>query len=422
MSHRRPLAFLLAVAILAGPGPVALAAGTGTTSGSPAPLLWAGRVVDRHGQPVPARVSAFIRPPASAIPSAGAGAAAPASILLTSGQAGREGRFELRAEAPAVPAEYRPDGWLHVMVFTEGTDGSWAIATDSVRYVPAGGGLERPVWLSTLEAAERAEGLRTAGGSRARVMAAGDRLVAEDQVGGDERPAVIQLGGPRAQASDGQPFGSGGPGDPYEGCTARYVEGRQEAMRTISDIDVGPHWSYVIDYADTGTTSWDVGYEQSGGNWKVAGTSSFSNSSGRGFNAEYGPYPGRYREAYQVELVHAKVLWQCASRTGPGPFYVRTVEPESWTGGTYNQGEPVVPCNPKFRKPVAGNTYGWRNEGKTSRYSASAAVYGFSGQAAVTYTKTIKLGWKNHLEHPRRVCGESDNPYEGRTRVAAMDE
>lgn len=253
-------------------------------------------------------------------------------------------------------------------------------------------------------------------------MAATNRLATEDQDSGFERPAVIKLGEPKAQASAAQPFGWEGPGDPYTGCTARYVESRQDAMRTISDIDVGPAWSYVINYADTGTTSWDVGYEASGGNWKVAGTSSFSNSAGRGFDAEYGPYPGRYREAYQVELVHAKVLWQCGSHTSPGQFFVRTVEPERWTGGTYNQYDPVVPCNPRFRKPVAGRTYGWRDEGKSSKYSAAAGVYGFSGQASVTYTNSIKLGWRNHLEHPRDVCGESGNPYFGRTRVAAMDE
>lgn len=421
MSHRRPLAVLFALVILAGPGSVALAADPRTTSGSPAPLLWAGRVVDLHGQPAPARVSAFIRPPASAIPLVGEETAAPASIPLTSSQTSRDGRFELRAEAPAVPAEYRPDGWLHVMLFSEAADGSWSIATDSVRYVPAGGGLARPVWLSTLDAAERAGQLRTSGGSRARTMAAMDRLAAEDLTGGDERPAVIRLGEPKAQASTAERYWKG-PGDPYVGCSARYVESRQDAMRTISDIDVGPAWSYRIDYADTGTTSWDVGYEASGGAWKVAGTSSFSSSTGRGFNAEYGPYHGRYREAYQVELVHAKVLWQCGSHTSPGPFFVRTVEPESWTGGTYNEGDPVVPCNPRFRTPVAGNTYGWRDKGKTSKYSAAAAVYGFSGQAAVTYTTSIKLGWKNHLGHPRDVCGESDKPYKGKTRVAAMDE
>ncbi|MGH2668010.1 MAG: hypothetical protein ACRDH5_02615, partial [bacterium] len=239
---------------------------------------------------------------------------------------------------------------------------------------------------------------------------------------GDERPAVIQLGEPRPAALGPQPAAWEGPGAPYTGCTARYVEDRRDAMRTISDIDVGPDWSYLIDYTDTGTTSWDVGYEQSGGNWKVAGTTSFSNSNGAGFNAEYGPYPGRFREAYQVQLVHAKVLWQCASRTTPGPFFVRTVEPESWTGGTYNEGDPVVPCNPSYRKPVAGNTHGWRQEGSTSQYSASAAVFGFGGRAAVTYSNAIKLGWKNHLGYPRDVCGERGNPYTGRTRVAAMDE
>jgi len=422
VSHRRPLAVLFALVILACSGSVALAAEPETTSGSPAPLLWAGRVVDRHGQAAPALVSAFIRPPASAIPSAGEATAAPASIPLTSGQTGQDGRFELRVESPAVPAEYRPDGWLHVMLFTEGADGSWSIATDSVRYVPAGGGLARPAWLSTLAAQERAEQLRTSGGSRTRTMAAMDRLEAEDQAGGDERPAVIQLGEPKAQASAAQPYGWKGPGEPYVACTARHVEDRQKAMRTISDIDVGPHWSYAIDYTNTGTTSWDVGYEQSGGNWKVAGTSSFSDSHSTGFNAEYGPYPARFRETYQVRLVHAKVLWQCGSRTSPGPFYVRTVEPESWTGGTFNEGEPVVPCNPRHKEPVAGRTYGWRYEGKSSKYSASAAVYGFSGQAAVSYSRSTRLGWRNHLEHARHVCGESGHPYTGRTRVAAMDE
>ncbi|MGH9042190.1 MAG: hypothetical protein ACRDZ3_18380 [Acidimicrobiia bacterium] len=91
-------------------------------------------------------------------------------------------------------------------------------------------------------------------------------------------------------------------------------------------------------------------------------------------------------------------------------------------GLTISQYDPVVPCNPRFRKPVAGRTYGWRDEGKSSKYSAAASIYGFSRQAAVAYTNSIKLGWKNHRERPRDVCGESGNPYTGRTRVAAMDE
>jgi hypothetical protein len=144
----------------------------------------------------------------------------------------------------------------------------------------------------------------------------------------------------------------GGGHDPIEVAPGRAVADGASEPALDSDIDVGPNWSYAINYADTGTTSWDVGYEASGGNWKVAGTSSFSNRRGRGFDAEYGPYGGRFREAYQVELVHAKVLWQCGSHTSPGPFFVRTVEPESWTGATYNQYDPVVPCNPRFRKSV----------------------------------------------------------------------
>lgn len=383
------------------------------------PLLWNGQVLDADGAPAKADVIAFIRPPASAIPAADSGAAAPASIPLASTTTDDDGGFELRAEPPAVPSAYRPDGWLHVMVLATAVDGSWMVANDSMRYVPAAGVASRGVWLSTIAAEERLRSLLADPLPKASVMQA---LVTEDLTSGIERPNVLQLVRPAPTAASGPGNRWKGPGDPYVGCSALAVEGRQEAFRTISDIDVGPAWSYKLKYTETGSTSWDIGVEQSGGQWKAAGTASFSQSHGKGFDAEYGPYPARFRESYQAQLLHAKVLWRCASKKSPGPFHVRTVEPESWGGGTFNQGDPVVPCNPRHRKPVAGRTTGWRDEDKASRYSASGGAFGFEGQAAVTYSKMTRLGWRNHLEPPRDVCGESGNPFEGRTRVAAMDE
>jgi hypothetical protein len=99
---------------------------------------------------------------------------------------------------------------------------------------------------------------------------------------------------------------------------------------------------------------------------------------------------------------------------------VRTVEPERWTGGTWNQFDPSVSCTSSNEIPVARGTFRWRGAGKSTKYSAAAAVFGFSGQASVTYTKSIRLGWKNHEDNPRVVCGESGHPFEGNTRVAAM--
>jgi hypothetical protein len=411
MSQRFRRLLALTAMCLAVPIPrIAAANASGTGQ---APLLWSGRIVDRHGEPSAAHVTAFLRPPASAIPTAESNGPAPASVPLASSIAGPDGRFDLRAALPGdVPLAYHPDGWFHVMVLAESAEGSWAPSTP----------LALGAWVSTSAGEDR---VRAALSDREPPNAASlARLITEDLTGGAERPDVLQLGEPRITAAGTGPASGRwkGPGDPYIGCNALAVEGREESFRTISDIDVGPAWSYVLSYTDTKTTSWDIGVEQSGGQWKAGGTTSFSNSRDRGFDSEYGPYPGRFRESYQVQLVHAKVLWRCASRRSPGPFYIRTVEPESWTGGTFNQGEPIVPCNPRNRKPVAGNTTGWRREGKTSKYSASAAGFGFSGQAEVGYSREVKLGWRNHLGHPRDVCGESGNPFEGRTRVAAMDE
>lgn len=407
------------LALLAFSAPQASAFDVAPASPTPTPLLWSGQVVDRTGTPVAAEVIAFLRPPASAIPIDGQGEALP-SIPLTSTKADRSGRFELRSTAPAIPDLYRPDGWLHLMVLATTPDGSSALANDSVRWIAPQSRLAGGAWVSTFLGEEQ---LRSALAAR-RSSDALAVLAAEDMTDGLERPPVLQLGEPspttfRAQGASDRWTG---PGAPYLGCSAMAVEDRQEAFRTISDIDVGPAWSYELDYTDTKTTAWDIGVEQSGGGWKAGGTTSFSNTLDAGFNADYGPYPSRFREAFQVQLVHAKVLWRCASQNSPGPFYIRTVEPERWTGGTYNQGDPVVPCNRGHREPVAGHAKGFRHEGRTSKYSAAAAVFGFSGQAAVTYSRYIKLGWKNHLDHARDVCGESDHPYRGRTRVAAMDE
>lgn len=422
MSQRFRRMIALAALSLAVPHPAVAAADRVLRSPDPtAPLLWRGRVVDRLGVPVAGRVTAFLRPPASAIPDAGSGSPAPASIPLASAVAGPSGDFELRALLPEVPAEYRPEGWLHVMVLAEAADGAWALANDSMRYVAPTGTLWNGAWVSTIADEGRLRAALTAPKLPTAAALAG--LITNGLTGGFERPDLLQLGEPRTMAGTGPASGRWkGPGDPYVGCNAVAVEGREKAFRTISDIDVGPGWSHILGYTDTRTTSWDIGVEQSGGGWKAGGTTSFSNALSAGFDAEYGPYPSRFREEYQIDLVHAKVLWRCGSKTSPGPFYIRTVEAENWAGGTFNQGEPIIPCNPKHREPIAGRTKGWRLEGKTSKYSASAAGFGFRGGAAVTYTKAIKLGWHNHFEHARDVCGESDNPFKGRTRVAAMDE
>ncbi len=293
------------------------------------PLLWVGRMVNGRGEPVTGTVSAQIRPASTAIPSRqdveaaeSRGLAPPTapSVPLTSARTAPDGRFELRAVMPSgVPAAYTPGDWVHVLVVAEGADGSSAIATDAVRWLPPGGALPAGAWVSSLSRGREVERLRA---SREWTAAIVRTLLAADLADSHERPQTLILDEPEDAQTPGL-WATGqrkGPGDPYRACTARYVEDRQDGLRTVADIDVGPDWSYRIDYQDTGTTSWEVGYERSQGEWRVAGTTSFSQSSSAGFNAEFGPYPQRFREGYQVQLVYAKVLWQCASTTSPEPF------------------------------------------------------------------------------------------------------
>jgi hypothetical protein len=372
------------------------------------PLLWRGRIVNAHGDPTAATVAAVLAPPPGGIPmrdEMAAGAIPIPSIPLSTTVAGGDGRFELRAGLPLVPTSFAPGGWMDVMLFIEGSDGGWAVALDSVRFFAGGGG----AWISKLSSESLAP-----------------RVPADDTAG--ERPAVIRLQ-PPASSAEQQRRAAGvlalkasGPGVPYRGCTALYREATANAFRTVADIDMGSDWSFRLEYQDTKTTSWDVGYDSDGKGWTVGGTHTFGQTSSKGFNAEIGPFPEEYyRESYQVELEHAKVLWRCAKQTSPGPFYVRTVEPERWTNSTYNEGEPHVVCpSLENRRSVGVGTFAWRDEGSTSQWSASGDVFGFRGGAGVGYTRQIRLGWRNHNRDPRFLCGESGDPFSGTTRVIGL--
>ncbi|MGH9011440.1 MAG: hypothetical protein ACRDYF_16580 [Acidimicrobiia bacterium] len=373
-----------------------------------APLLWRGQVVDASGNPTAATVSAVLAPPPGVIPQrdqVAAGRIALGSIPLSSAVAGRDGKFELRSGLPLVPPSFAPGGFMNVMLFIESNDGGWAVAMDSVRFVGPGPG----AWISKLSSESLAP-----------------RVPSDDTEG--ERPTVVTLQPPVGPAEQERraagvlAVNSNGPGAPYTGCTALYREGTANAFRTVADIDMSNDWSFRIEYQDTRTTSWDVGYDGGGKGWTVGGTHSFAQTSSKGFNAEIGPFPEQYyQESYQVDLEHAKVLWRCAKKTSPGPFYVRTVQPERWTNSTYNQGDPHVIC-PRLenRRSVGVGTFAWRDAGTVSQWSASGGAFGFRGGAGVGYTKHIRLGWRNHNRDPRFLCGESGDPFKDPTRVIAL--
>lgn len=412
------ISVMASVAVMCGPVP-AVAALAGPVAKPAAPVLWEGTVLSADGRPMPGvEVAATLSLPVSAFPAGVAGLGRQAAVPLAVTRSGADGRFALRAVEPAgLPAAFRESSWSQVVVSAAAPDGSWAFATDSVRYVRSGAFPSGGMWATTAAGADNAA--RLAAGDIAR-EATPSGLARSELAAPGQRPANLELQ-PPAPAPAGASVPVAGPGKPYVGCTRRYVEDRQKGFRTIGDIDVEAAWSYILNYQETRSTAWQVGYEQPSGGWAAAGTASFSQKSEKGFDTEFGPYPSRFRESYQVELIHAKTVWQCGSQTSPGPFYVRTVEPERWTGGTYNQGDPDIGCRAGMTTPVAGNTVGWRSVGRVSTYSATGSVFGFAGRATVEYSEQTRLGWKNHHGSPRHVCGESDDPFDGRTRVKALE-
>ncbi|MGH9035151.1 MAG: hypothetical protein ACRD0O_05250, partial [Acidimicrobiia bacterium] len=99
----------------------------------PVPLLWAGEIRNAAGQPSPAELVAYVRPPASRLTEGDT------LVPLARATADPSGHFALRA-APndAVRSYADPAGWVTVMVAAFSDDGGMTLAVDSVAWKPAG--------------------------------------------------------------------------------------------------------------------------------------------------------------------------------------------------------------------------------------------------------------------------------------------
>ena len=378
------------------------------------PVLWSGVLRDGAGTPQRGTVTAFIRPPASFNAAGKDGGLPP--VVLDSGEVGSDGHFSLRSAMPTdVPALYKQDGFLNVMVFAIGDDGTWAVATDTMHWRPADGG----AWFSSVASLERAN----SDAASARNDAAASRRVATVRAA-DEAAAAeyrdITLTEP--PSADVARAAARAPGSPYVGCTMLYTEATAKGWRTVAQIDAGKDWEYPLRYKRTNTSAWEVGYGTgTSGPWSIAGTASFSQYQSVGFNTSVRVHADYKRDTYQVYLDHDRIRWRCGTASNPGPYYVYTVEPRSWDGQTRNteQGD-NIPCNDNYKHSVAGGTEFYREDGASAKYQLGGSVFGFTGKATVTNDVSTRHGYTNHQSGSRFLCGESGSPLTGRTRVEAI--
>jgi hypothetical protein len=396
-----------------------------------APVLWSGRLLDKRGHPTRGEITAFLRPPAGALPSSGefdADALGLTSVPLTSDSADADGRFELRAEPDTATLPRKlVDGMgaLTVMLFAVSESGEWTVATDTVWYLDELG--TAPAWFTSHRSYEAARALRATSSAemrsaRAQNLSEADR--AEAAAG--DRPADLRTTLPAVPGSPpGQVQAAAvPPGGSYVGCTAVQTVSTSWHFRTADMVDLATYWKHRVEYKESNTTSWEVGYSASGtGGWSLAGSASFNTSSVQGVYADFnsGPNP-TYRDTFRIGTNIKQLKWRCGTTTSPGPYTVYTAEAYglNWQTTRTSSGDDIG-CNLSYTHAVGKKAGYWRENGQSTSLWGNVGIWGFYGGQKVTTSAKARYNWYNDSAIlNRNLCGETGSVTAGHSRVSAL--
>jgi hypothetical protein len=97
---------------------------------------------------------------------------------------------------------------------------------------------------------------------------------------------------------------------------------------------------------------------------------------------------------------------------------MQTLEPVDWTGFMDRpEGGTPPPCNPGYRGGVPGGQRFFRGDGSSQTLEGAISVLGFRGSTTATTSESVQYQWLNSIPNPRDLCGSTDFPSKGKTRI-----
>lgn len=346
------------------------------------PVLWEGDVRTSAGQPTPAEVVAFIRPPAlELVPGA-------PLVPLARTTTDATGHFTLRS-LPSEAFRLAQDdaGWVTIMVAAFSAD-RVTMAVDSIAW-----NADAVRWIThPAELVEPSNPVTTA----------------------TERPTVLVVpaAAPTAQ------------GDPPRGFGSCWLKGsRDEGVHPVEvgELHLHMQWGGKFKYTNTRTSSFQVGVAEKGHGWEVGGSVSWSRE--RGLTHEKHPIPARdniQMFSYDADMIFKRFDWGC-NKGYPDVSEVSTLEPVDWTGGMHQRvGGPQPPCgNERYHSSVDPRTVVTRDEGSSMTLDGAISVLGFRGSMTSAISRSVVYTFDNTVWWERNLCGSS-NYIVNETRVASL--
>jgi hypothetical protein len=304
-----------------------------------APVLWDGVLRAPDGEPAVGDVVAYVRPPADRLQ--------PGDQLTEVAQVrtDRSGRFVIRAvPSPTIRAAQDPSGWVNVMVFAFGQQGT-ALAVDSVAWRPDPG--------VHAQSADTSRGRWIT--SPSDLFAPPGRFHAAEAppTPETERPTNLVLEGPPPAAVHAM----SAPGRSPTGRTCGLVRSRDMGIHPVAvgELHLRDTWGGLFEYTNTKSTSFQVGVSYGGRGWQVGGSDSMTATSTM---AQEQTIPPAERDdaqltTYRAELLFKQFDWRCNSPTNMYRWEdISTLQPVSWPNGGMRSRPPAT-------RPAAAATTGF---------------------------------------------------------------
>lgn len=296
------------------------------------------------------------------------------------------------------------------MVVATGADGM-ALAVDSVSWRPAGG-------LAPFSLGGDGSWVTTPRALLADPAAFATQTVEGAGALGGERPSVLTLD-PATKTT--LPLGKRPGGSPPKGETHCAPTPRSKDLDGVFPVAVGElhrerGWGAEFVYTSTKSSSFQIGSAADGKGWKLAGSSSMSQTrDGRAGGYET-PTDHLVFETIYAEMVFTEFEWVCGE---PNWYRAYTLEPTKWTGGVRDRGGV---------NPTSCKAFFERVRGTSQTLEGAISVEGFLGSVSTGFTMSVKdtrstgVGemWMNEVSHERLLCGDREYPADGETRVVSL--